>query len=42
MRAIQVLTTTGPADIVVTDIPEPVAGPGQVLVEVHAVGVSFP
>lgn len=42
MRAIQVHTTTGPADITVTDIPEPTPGPGEVLVEVHAVGVSFP
>ncbi|TWH04681.1 NADPH2:quinone reductase [Nocardioides sp. J9] len=43
MRAVQVITTTGPSDIVVSqDAPAPEAGPGQVLVEVHAVGVSFP
>lgn len=42
MRAVQVLTTTGPDDLQVTDVPEPTAGPGEVLVEVHSVGVSFP
>lgn len=42
MRAIQVLTTTGPTDVVVQDVAEPTPGPGEVLVEVHAVGVSFP
>lgn len=42
MRAIQVLTTTGPADVVVRDIEEPVPGPADVVIEVHAVGISFP
>src|SRR3954462_11544922 len=42
MRAIQVVTTTGPADIEVRDIPEPLPGPDDVLVEVHSVGISFP
>ncbi|MEQ6902199.1 NADPH:quinone oxidoreductase family protein [Nocardioides sp. YIM 152588] len=42
MRAVQVHTLTGPDDIQVTELPEPTAGPGQVLVEVHSVGVSFP
>jgi NADPH2:quinone reductase len=42
MRAVQVLDTTGPADVVVRDVPEPTPGPDDVLVEVHAVGVSFP
>ncbi|GAA4687619.1 NADPH:quinone oxidoreductase family protein [Nocardioides nanhaiensis] len=42
MRAVQVLTTTGPDDLQVTDVPEPTAGAGEVLVEVHSVGVSFP
>lgn len=42
MRAAQVVTTTGPDDIVVRDIPEPTPGPGDVLIEVHRVGVSFP
>lgn len=42
MRAVQVLQPTGPADVRVVDIPEPEPGPGEVLIDVHAVGVSFP
>src|SRR4051794_6078675 len=42
MRAVQVLDTTGPATVVVRDVPEPTPGPDDVLVEVHSVGVSFP
>ena len=42
MRAVRVLQTTGPADVRVVEVPEPEPGPGDVLVEVHAVGVSFP
>jgi NADPH2:quinone reductase len=42
VRAAQVLTTTGPADVVVSEVPEPTPGPGDVLVEVHSVGISFP
>lgn len=42
MRAVQVLTTTGPSDITVTEVPDPVAGADDLLVEVHSVGVSFP
>src|SRR3954471_12387445 len=42
MRAVQVLATTGPADVVVRDVPQPTPGPDDVLVEVHSVGVSFP
>ncbi|WP_243058383.1 NADPH:quinone oxidoreductase family protein [Nocardioides sp. SR21] len=42
MRAVRVVSTTGPADVVVGDVPEPAPGPDDVLVEVHAVGVSFP
>ena len=42
MRAAQVITLTGPADIEVRDVPEPVPGPHDVLVEVHSTGVSFP
>src|SRR5689334_3968754 len=45
MRALQVTTLDGPGALEVRDIPEPQAegpfGP-QVLVDVHAVGVSFP
>lgn len=42
MRAAQVVTLTGPADVVVNDVPEPTPGPDDVLVEVHSVGISFP
>jgi NADPH2:quinone reductase len=42
MRAAQVLDTTGPAHVVLRDVPEPSPGPDDVLVEVHSVGVSFP
>ena len=42
MRAVQVLTPTGPTDIELRDVPEPEPGPGEVLVDVHSVGVSFP
>jgi NADPH2:quinone reductase len=42
MRAVQVLDTTGPSDVVVRDVPEPTPGPDDVLVEVHRVGISFP
>ena len=42
MRAAQVVTPTGPADVVVREVDEPVPGEHDVLVEVHAVGVSFP
>ncbi len=42
MRAVQVVTTTGPSDVVVRDVPDPTPGPDDVLVEVHSVGISFP
>ncbi len=42
MRAVQVVTPTGPADVVVNEVAEPEAGPEQVVVEVHRVGISFP
>jgi NADPH2:quinone reductase len=45
MRAVQVTSLGGPSAVEIREIPEPTAdgpfGP-QVLVEVHAVGVSFP
>ena len=45
MRAVQVTQTDGPSSISVQEVPEPSAdgpfGP-QVLVETHAVGISFP
>src|SRR3954470_16155195 len=42
MRAVQVVDTTGPEHLEVREVPEPDPGPDDVLVEVHAVGVSFP
>jgi NADPH2:quinone reductase len=42
MRALQVITPTGPSDLEVREVAEPVPGPDDVLVEVHRVGVSFP
>ncbi|MBM9458731.1 NADPH:quinone oxidoreductase family protein [Nocardioides sp. zg-536] len=42
MRALQVLDTTGPADIAVQEVPDPTPAEHEVLVEVHTVGVSFP
>ena len=42
MRAVQVETTTGPADLKVNDIPEPTPGADDVLVEVHSVGRLLP
>jgi NADPH:quinone reductase len=42
MRAVQVLTPTGPADVRIGDVPEPRPGPADVLVSVESVGISFP
>ena len=42
MRAVQVVRLDGPAAVEVRDVPEPVAGPDQVLVDVRAAGVNFP
>lgn len=42
MRAAVISSTDGPAAVTVADVPEPALGAGQVLVEVHRAGVSFP
>src|SRR5680860_859647 len=42
MRAVQVVRLDGPLGVDVVDVPEPTSSEGQVLVDVHAVGVSFP
>ncbi len=42
MKAVQVVTLTGPADVQVREVPAPSPGPHDVLVEVHSVGISFP
>lgn len=42
MRAIHVVRLEGPRGVRVVDVPEPTAGGGQLLVDVHALGVSWP
>ncbi|MBA3783913.1 MAG: alcohol dehydrogenase catalytic domain-containing protein, partial [Nocardioides sp.] len=42
MRAVQVITTTGPSDLEIRDVPEPTPGLDDVLIEVHSVGTAFP
>jgi NADPH2:quinone reductase len=42
MKAVQVVTLTGPADVEVREVAPPTPGHDDVLVEVHSVGVSFP
>jgi NADPH2:quinone reductase len=42
MRSVQVVRLEGPAGVVVVEAPVPTSGPDQVLVEVHALGVSWP
>lgn len=41
MRAVQVQETGGPEVLNVTDVPDPAAGPGQVIVDVAAAGVNY-
>ena len=42
MRALQVTRLDGPVALEVNDVPEPTPGDDEVLVDVRAVGVSFP
>lgn len=42
MRAIHISSHDGPAALEVVDIPEPEAGTGRVVIDVHASGVTFP
>jgi NADPH2:quinone reductase len=39
---VQITRLDGPTALEVVDVPEPEAGPGTVLVDVHAAGVTFP
>ena len=41
MRAIQISEFSEKAELRLADVPEPNAGPGEVLVEVKAVGVNY-
>jgi len=42
MKAVQITTLDGPDAITVGHVPAPVAGDGQVLIDVRAAGVAFP
>lgn len=42
MRAVQVGSLDGPEAVSVVELPEPVPAPDQVLIEVHAAGVTYP
>lgn len=42
MRAVRCHELTGPTSLRVDDIPDPVAGAGEVLIDVRAAGVNFP
>lgn len=42
MRAVQITTLDGPTAVSVSELPDPEAGDGEVLVRVRAAGVSFP
>jgi len=42
MRAALCRTYGTPEDLVIEELPDPVAGPGQVLVRIHAAAVNFP
>ena len=42
MRAVLVRKPGPPADHRVEDVPDPVPGPGQVLIEARAIGVNYP
>jgi NADPH2:quinone reductase len=42
MRAVQVVSLDGPDAVRVVEIEEPTPAPGQVLIDVHAAGVTYP
>ena len=41
MRVVQASSPGGPEVLSIVDVPDPVAGPGQLLVRVAAAGVNF-
>ncbi|MGN6335128.1 MAG: NADPH:quinone oxidoreductase family protein, partial [Mycobacterium sp.] len=42
MRAVICRSFGAPEDLVIDDVPDPVAAPGQLLVRVRAAAVNFP
>jgi NADPH:quinone reductase len=42
MRAVQITRLDGPSAVELVEVPEPTAGPEQLLVDVHVSGVTFP
>jgi NADPH2:quinone reductase len=42
MRAVRVLSQAGPSAVRLEEVPEPAAGPGDVVIDVGAAGVVFP
>lgn len=42
MRGVRSHSPTGPASLVVDELPSPIAGAGEVLIEVKAAGLNFP
>ena len=42
MKAIVCRAYGPPKDLVTADMPEPQAGPGQIVIDVYAAGVNFP
>lgn len=42
MKALQTLAVGGPETLVLDDLPDPVAGPGEVIVAVKACSINFP
>src|SRR3712207_3459008 len=42
MRSVQVTSLDGPESVTIAEVPEPEPGPEDVLVEVRALGISWP
>ena len=42
MRAVQIVSHDGPQNVRLAEVPEPTPAPDEVLIRVHAAGVSFP
>src|SRR5688500_20352973 len=42
MRAVRCNELSGPGGLRVDEVPDPVAGPGEIVLDVHAAGVNFP